>query len=107
MIWIAPSENDTATDMLEKRLWDAADQFRAKSGLQPQEYFGPILGGIFLRFAEVRFTIQRAKLEKAGAFARRPSRFDDPAACHAESILSCSRSAATSAGCGTCCCRVC
>jgi len=67
MIWIAPSEEDTATDTLEKRLWDAADQFRANSGLKAQEYSGPILGLIFLRFAEVRFTAQRAKLEKVGA----------------------------------------
>ena len=63
MIWIAPSEKDTATQTLEKRLWDAADQLRANSGLKPQEYSGPILGLIFLRFAEVRFTAQRAKLE--------------------------------------------
>ena len=73
MIWIAPSEKDTATDTLEKRLWDAADQLRANSGLKPQEYSGPILGLIFLRFAEVRFTAQRAKLEKAGASSRRGS----------------------------------
>ena len=38
MSWIAPSEKDTATDTLEKRLWDAADQSRANSGLKPQEY---------------------------------------------------------------------
>ncbi len=31
--WIAPSGKDAATDTLEKRLWDAADQFRANSGL--------------------------------------------------------------------------
>ena len=30
MIWIAPSEKDTATGTLEKHLWDAADQFRPK-----------------------------------------------------------------------------
>ena len=44
MIWIAPSEKDTATTMLEKRLWDAADQFRANSGLKSQEYSPPVLG---------------------------------------------------------------
>ena len=65
MKWIAPSEKDTAAATLEKRLWDAADQFRANSGLKPQEYSGPILGLIFLRFAEVRFTDQRAKLDRA------------------------------------------
>jgi hypothetical protein len=42
MHWIAPSEKDSANATLEKRLWDAADQFRANSGLKPQEYSGPI-----------------------------------------------------------------
>jgi type I restriction enzyme M protein len=87
MIWIAPSEKDTATNTLEKRLWDAADQLRANSGLKAQEYSGPILGLIFLRFAEVRFTAQRAKLEKAGASSRRGTRVDEPGAYHAEGFL--------------------
>jgi type I restriction enzyme M protein len=87
MLWIAPSEKDTATASLEKRLWDAADQFRANSGLKAQEYSGPILGLIFLRFAEVRFAIQRTKLEGASTSSRRGSRLEEPAAYHAEGIL--------------------
>jgi len=87
MHWIAPSEKDAATATLEKRLWDAADQFRANSGLKPQEYSGPILGLIFLRFAEARFAAHRAKVEKAGASTRRSSRVDEPAAYHAEGVL--------------------
>ncbi len=87
MHWIAPTEKDAASNTLEKRLWDTADQFRANSGLKSQEYSGPILGIIFLRFAEVRFTAQRAKLEKASASSRRGSRVDEPAAYHAEGIL--------------------
>jgi len=87
MHWIAPSEKDTASATLEKHLWDTADQFRANSGLKAQEYSGPILGLIFLRFAEVRFAIQRTKLEGAGSSSRRGSRVDEPAAYHAEGIL--------------------
>ena len=87
MHWIAPSEKDTASTALEKRLWDAADQFRANSGLKAQEYSGPILGLIFLRFADARFAAQRAKLEKAGTSSRRGSRVDDPAAYHADNGL--------------------
>ncbi|MCX6979331.1 MAG: class I SAM-dependent DNA methyltransferase [Verrucomicrobia bacterium] len=87
MQWIAPAEKDTNNAALEKRLWDAADQFRANSGLKSQEYSAPVLGLIFLRFAEVRFAAQRAKLEKASASARRGSRVDEPAAYHAEGIL--------------------
>ena len=87
MQWIAPAEKDAATATLEKRLWDAADQFRANSGLKAAEYSGPILGLIFLRFADVRFAKQRAKLEKSSASSRRGSRVDDPAAYDAENIL--------------------
>jgi type I restriction enzyme M protein len=87
MRWIAPSEKDSAFTSLEKRLWDAADQFRANSGLKAQEYSGPILGLIFLRFAEVRFARQRTKLEAAGTSSRRGNRVDEPAAYHAEGIL--------------------
>jgi hypothetical protein len=87
MQWIAPSEKDAANDALEKRLWDAADQFRANSGLTAQQYSGPILGLIFLRFAEARFALRREALEKAGTSSRRGSRLDDPAAYHAEGVL--------------------
>ncbi|WP_024617044.1 class I SAM-dependent DNA methyltransferase [Pseudomonas kilonensis] len=87
MQWIAPSEKDATANSLEKRLWDAADQFRANSGLKAQEYSGPILGLIFLRFAEVRFAVLRTKLEAEGASARRGSRVNVPEAYHAESTL--------------------
>jgi type I restriction enzyme M protein len=50
--WIATPEKDTVTVTLEKRLWDAADQFHANSGLKPQECSGPTLGIIFSGFAE-------------------------------------------------------
>jgi hypothetical protein len=43
MQWVAPSAKDSATDTLEKRLWDAADQLRANSGLSPQQDSGPVL----------------------------------------------------------------
>src|SRR5436309_2763394 len=79
MQWIAPPEKDAATDTLEKRLWAAADQLRANSGLTSAQYGQPVLGLIFLRFAEVRFAAQRAKLEKTAASSRRGSRVDVPA----------------------------
>lgn len=87
MHWIAPSEKNADNAALEKRLWNAADQFRANSGLKSQEYSAPVLGLIFLRFAEVRFTAQRAKLEKTASSSRRGSRVDEPAAYHADGIL--------------------
>jgi type I restriction enzyme M protein len=88
MHWIAPSERDTASDTLEKRLWNAADQFRANSGLTAAQYSAPVLGLIFLLFAETRFAKRRAELESAGASSRRStSRADEPAAYHAEGVI--------------------
>jgi type I restriction enzyme M protein len=87
MHWIAPSEKNTANAALEKRLWDAADQFRANSGLKAQEYSAPVLGLIFLLFAEVRFAAHRARLEQVITSSRRGSRMDEPDAYHAEGIL--------------------
>jgi type I restriction enzyme M protein len=87
MQWIAPTERDVANEALEKRLWDAADQLRANSGLKASEYSGPVLGLIFLRFAEVRFARRRAELEKAQGSSRRASRLEDPTAYNAEGVL--------------------
>ncbi len=87
MIWVAPSEKDAANEVLEKRLWAAADQLRANSGLTSSQYSQPVLGLIFLRFAEARFAAQRAKLEKASASSRRGSRLDDPTAYKAQGVL--------------------
>ena len=33
MIWIARTAKDTGNAVLEKRIWDSAEQFRANSGL--------------------------------------------------------------------------
>ena len=52
MLWIAPSERDTGTETLESRRWAAADQLRANSGLTSAQCSRPVLGLIFLRFAE-------------------------------------------------------
>ena len=37
---------------LEKELWDAADALRANSKLTAAEYKDPLLGLVFLRFAQ-------------------------------------------------------
>ena len=87
MQWIAPSEKDTSTDTLENRLWAAADQLRANSGLTSAQYSTPVLGLIFLRCADTRFAKRRATLGKTAASSRRGSRIDDPAAYHAEGVL--------------------
>lgn len=87
MKWIAPSEKDAGAETLEDRLWAAADQLRANSGLTSAQYSQPVLGLIFLRFAEVRFLAKRAVLEKHASSGRRGSRVDDPAAYQADGIV--------------------
>ena len=87
MIWTAPSEKDLATDTLEKRLWSAANQLWAGAGLKQSDYSEPILGLIFLRFAEVRFMARRAELEKTSASSRRGSKVDDPASYIEQNVL--------------------
>jgi type I restriction enzyme M protein len=87
MHWIATPKKDDNNDTLEKRLWAAADQLRANSGLTAQQYAQPVLGLIFLRFAEARFSTLRVKLEKKATGSRRGSQVEDPGAYHAEGVL--------------------
>jgi type I restriction enzyme M protein len=49
---------------IEKRLWEIADELRANSKLKSSEYSGPVLGLIFLRYADHRFTEAEKKLAK-------------------------------------------
>lgn len=67
-----------SNDLAEVRrtLWKAADELRANSTLAPSEARGPILGLIFLAYAEHRFEAVRPALE-AKATARRPITPDD------------------------------
>jgi type I restriction enzyme M protein len=61
-------------EQLENRLWAAADNLRANTGLTSQEYSRPVLGLIFLRYAEYRFELAEAKLEKKKVSKRRGSK---------------------------------
>ncbi|HCG7134091.1 TPA: SAM-dependent DNA methyltransferase [Vibrio parahaemolyticus] len=60
-------------EQLEKQLWSAADSLRANTGLTAQEYSRPILGLIFLRYAEFRFTQAKDNIESKGSSRRRGS----------------------------------
>jgi type I restriction enzyme M protein len=51
------------TTDLEKRLWEAADNLRANSKLKSSEYSVPVLGLVFLSYAEYRFLRAGPKLE--------------------------------------------
>ena len=49
---------------LEKRLWDTADELRANTGLKASEYSTPILGLIFLKFADSKYTLYEEEIVK-------------------------------------------
>ena len=59
---------------IEKRLWEAADELRANSKLKSSEYSMPVLGLIFLRFADFKLAQAEKELEgvQPAAIRRRP-----------------------------------
>ncbi|HBN74719.1 MAG TPA: hypothetical protein DD473_02630 [Planctomycetaceae bacterium] len=67
------ANNNTDT---EKRLWAAADEFRANSDLKSSEYSVPVLGLIFLRYADFRFTTAEKALEGKGSGRRQIGKED-------------------------------
>ena len=56
---------------VEKRLWSAADQLWANTGLKPSEFSTPVLGLIFLRYAEKRFAAAEEQIGPVGSGNRR------------------------------------
>lgn len=62
---------DKHSKQLHERLWSAAVQLRANSGLKLNEISEPILGLIFLKFADVRF--KKAKVEIEAEHAKQTS----------------------------------
>jgi type I restriction enzyme M protein len=65
---------------LESSLWEAADQLRANSKLNANEYSMPVLGLIFLRHATNRFNAVQAEIEKglpSRGGKKRPITIDD------------------------------
>lgn len=68
--------NGTGLAELERRLWAAADQLWANSPLRPSEYSTPVLGLIFLRFADNAFTKIEAELKGKSTGRRTISKTD-------------------------------
>jgi type I restriction enzyme M protein len=61
---------------VEKRLWEAADELRANSKLKSSEYSVPVLGLIFLRYADQKFAEAEKKLAAAGSGRRKIGKTD-------------------------------
>jgi len=65
---------------LEKRLWEVADELRANSDLKSSEYSTPVLGLIFLKYADYRFTKQEKILSVKSSSRREIGKIDYQAA---------------------------
>ena len=71
---------------LEANLWEAADDLRANSDLTSNEYCMPVLGLIFLRYAESRYEMARTEILKehpvrpGRVFQIRPEHFQSKSA---------------------------
>jgi type I restriction enzyme M protein len=61
---------------IEKRLWDAADEMRANSKLKASEYSLPVLGLIFLKYADHVFAKAAKELEGKSAGRRTVGKID-------------------------------
>jgi len=55
---------------IENRLWDSADELRANSKLKSSEYSVPVLGLIFLRYADHKFGLVEKELVGKGTGRR-------------------------------------
>ena len=62
---------NNSNNELENKLWAAADQLRANSSLSAQEYSHPVLGLIFLKYADHRFSIAEQEFSKSSKKGRR------------------------------------
>jgi type I restriction enzyme M protein len=58
-------------NQIEARLWSAADELRANSKLKSSEYSVPVLGLIFLRYADHKFSAAEAQIAGKSAGRRR------------------------------------
>lgn len=69
---MAYNSNGSNNDF-EQNLWSAADKLWANTGLRPSEFSTPVLGLIFLRYAETKFNAVNATITKGSSRRRRVS----------------------------------
>ena len=61
---------------IEKRLWSSADELRANSKLKSSEYSVPVLGLIFLRYADQKFSEAEREISKQSTGRRKVGKTD-------------------------------
>src|SRR5690625_4012229 len=83
MHWTEPANANDSHAALEKQLWDAANQLWASAALKPSEYSPIVLGLIFLRYADVRFSEVEREIKPQPGSRRKIG----PNDYHAEGVL--------------------
>ena len=68
----------------QNKLWNTADELRANSSLKYNEFSTPVLGLIFLRFADYRFQKAKPEIEAMKTSSRRA--FDEKTAYQARGV---------------------
>ena len=69
-------KNNGAIIGFENKLWEAADELRANSKLKAHEYSVPVLGLIFLRYADFKFAHAEEELKKKSSGRREIGKTD-------------------------------
>jgi len=70
------AKNGNGLADLENRLWAAADELRANSKLRASEYSVPVLGLIFLKYADSRFAVAQQEIEGKATGRRKVGKTD-------------------------------
>ena len=65
-------------NQIENRLWAAADELRANSKLKSSEYAVPVLGLVFLRYADRKFSAVQKEVEGKDTGRRKISKTSCP-----------------------------
>ncbi|MFK5921445.1 MAG: class I SAM-dependent DNA methyltransferase [Verrucomicrobiota bacterium] len=85
MNWTEPADTDDTSAELERRLWATANTLWADADLKPSEYSPMVLGIIFLRYADVKFSAVEEEMKPAAGSRRR--RKVRPTDYHAKGVL--------------------
>ena len=76
------SNLSTIQNSIENRLWTMADELRANSRLRASEYSTPVLGLIFLRYADYKFTQADQEIRETASTSRKRTRTTDQRAAY-------------------------
>lgn len=69
---------NTNLTQIENKLWSAADELRANSNLKGSEYSTLVLGLIFLKYADYKFTQVQQEIRTETPTSTKPVTYSSP-----------------------------